>query len=71
MDMNTPRKTHTSDQTDHENVESVGGHVKTKWSCKSCGCTVTLGVAVTHAPTHICRKKAERIIPLQQEGKLQ
>jgi hypothetical protein len=68
MDMNTPKKIHTQDQTDQGNVANAGATVKTKWSCKSCGITVILGVAVTYPPTHICRKKAERIIPLQKEG---
>lgn len=69
-DINTPKKTHTPNETDPENVGSVDGHVKTKWACKSCGCTVILGVVVKHPPTHICRKKAGRIIPLQKEGEL-
>lgn len=65
-DMNTPKKTPTVDPTTPASVAPVG--VKEKWACKSCGVTVILGVVVTYPPTHICRKKAERIIPLQKEG---
>jgi hypothetical protein len=67
-DMNTRKKTHTQDQQAAENVESVGGSGKTKWSCHSCKIAVTLFVAVQYPPTHICYKKAGRVIPLQKEG---
>jgi hypothetical protein len=67
--MNTMNKTPTSDQTDHVNVARAG--VKEKWACKSCGIAVTLFVAVTHPPTHICSKKANRTITLKQEGDTQ
>jgi hypothetical protein len=67
-DMNTRKKTHTQDQQAAENVESVGGSGKTKWSCHSCKIAVTLFVAVQYPPTHICHKKAGRVIPLQKEG---
>jgi hypothetical protein len=67
--MNTPKTTPTPDQTDHENVVRVG--VKEKWACKSCGIAVTLFVAVTQPPTHICCKKANRTITLKQEGDTQ
>ncbi len=67
-DMNTRKKTHTQNATVAENVEPVGGTEKTKWSCQSCKITVTLFVAVQYPPTHICYKKAGRVIPLQKEG---
>ena len=67
--MNTQKKTPTGDQTTQENVAPVA--VKEKWACKSCGIAVTLFVAVATPPTHICRKKANRIIQLNKEGDTQ
>lgn len=67
-DMNTRKKTHTQNATAAENVEPVGVTGKTKWSCHSCKIAVTLFVAVQYPPTHICHKKAGRVIPLQKEG---
>jgi hypothetical protein len=66
--MNTRKKTHTQNATVAENVEPVGVTEKTKWSCQSCKIAVTLFVAVQYPPTHICYKKAGRVIPLQKEG---
>lgn len=66
-DMNTPKKTPTSDPKATENVGRVGKKERTRWSCTSCKTSVTLFVAVKYAPTHSCLKKAGRTTPLKKE----
>jgi hypothetical protein len=66
-DMNTIKRTPTSDPREAENVGRVGKKENTRWSCASCNTSVTLFVAVKYAPTHSCRKKAGRITPLKKE----
>ena len=66
-DMNTIKKTPTSDQREAESVGRVGKKERTRWSCTSCKTSVTLFVAVKYAPTHTCLKKAGRITPLKKE----
>lgn len=70
-DMNTQKKTHTKDHQVAGNVARAGKNESTVWSCNRCGIAVTLFVAVQHPPTHICQKKAGRILPLQKEGDTQ
>ena len=67
-DMNTTKPTPTPVRKAVENVAPVGKNANTRWSCSSCGTSVTLFVAVIHPPTHICSKKANRITPLKKEG---
>ena len=66
-DMNTAKRTPTSDPKETENVGRVGKKERTRWSCTSCKTSVTLFVAVKYAPTHTCLKKAGRITPLKKE----
>ena len=66
-DMNTTKRTPTSDQREAESVGRVGKKERTRWSCTSCKTSVTLFVAVKYAPTHTCLKKAGRITPLKKE----
>ena len=66
-DMNTVKRTPTSDQQATENVGRVEKKERTRWSCTSCKTSVTLFVAVKYAPTHSCLKKAGRITPLKKE----
>jgi hypothetical protein len=67
-DMNTTKPTPTPVRKAAESVEPVAKNGNTRWSCSSCGTSVTLFVAVIHPPTHICCKKANRITPLKKEG---
>lgn len=66
-DMSTQKPTPTADHRETENVGRAGKNEKTRWHCTRCGTSVTLFVAVKHAPTHTCLKKAGRITPLQKE----
>jgi transposase-like protein len=66
-DMNTQKKTPTTDPTEAENVGRVGKNERTRWSCNSCKVSVTLFVATPYAPTHPCPKKAGRTTQLKKE----
>jgi hypothetical protein len=44
---------------------------KTIWTCNRCDVRVILYITPTQAPTHVCRKAANKTKPLQKEGETQ
>jgi hypothetical protein len=38
----------------------------TKWQCSSCGVSIKIGIGHDEPPTHSCKKRLKRIIPLEK-----
>jgi hypothetical protein len=73
--MNTQKKTPTFARKKKEEnaglAEGKENMQKTIWTCNRCDVRVILYITPTQAPTHVCRKAANKTKPLQKEGETQ